>query len=83
MCPDSIHFLQVLLPKAVTEAVQDNLRIGLPNSPMMDGLLQSSRLRECHLTPLPVTWYKEEVELTQEHQYVCVTVSAQTNIAAL
>lgn len=52
-------FLQVLLPRVVAESVQDNLRIGLPNSLMLEGLLQSSQLKECHLTAVPTEWYRE------------------------
>jgi DNA mismatch repair protein MutS len=67
---------EVLLPKAVAESVQDKLRIGLSNSLMMDGLLQSSHLRECHLTPVPATWYnEEEIEPTQEHRYIMCYIS--------
>lgn len=54
--------MQVLLPEDVSEVVKANLRMGLPHSPMMAGLLQSSQLRDCCITAVPGEWYTNEPE---------------------
>ena len=42
------------------------MRIGLPNSMMRDGLLQSSLIKECHVTAIPAEWYSEREMNTSE-----------------
>ena len=59
----------MLLPKAVTEPLQGNLRVGVSNLVMMDGLLQSSHLKECHVTGVPAEWYREEEGVATAYQY--------------
>ena len=57
-------YIQVLLPRDISEMVKGNLRMslsssamGLSSCPMVEGLLQSSLLRECCITAVPVEWY--------------------------
>ena len=81
-------YIQVLLPKDISEMVKGNLRMGLSSSamglsscPMVEGLLQSSLLRECCITAVPVEWYQErgrggQQDLSHFHQryipkYMC------------